>query len=142
MSPSSLFTFYQQCVDRGHEKQWHCVPVFNHQTETCSKATEKKREDDTEVGLGSGWDLTDLMRGTLSSVQHNVGPLCKYSSSSHDWLYNLEKIQHTQKTTQCSMSKGSHINQNNIMFSYTLEEKKLEKTEKTTCIHLTINLYS
>lgn len=35
--------------------------------------------------------LTDLMRGTLSRVQHKVGPLCKCSSSSHDWLYNLER---------------------------------------------------
>lgn len=38
-----------------------------------------------------GGSLTYLMRGTLSSVQHKEGPLCKYSFSSHDWLYNLQK---------------------------------------------------
>lgn len=31
------------------------------------------------------------MRGTLSSVQHKSGPLWRNSSSSHDWLYNLQQ---------------------------------------------------
>lgn len=75
--------FYQQCADRGHVKQWDSVPVFNHRQETRNKDTEGQ----TGISCGS---LTDLMRGTLSSVQHKVGPVCEYSSSSHDWLYNLE----------------------------------------------------
>lgn len=39
----------------------------------------------------AGRGAADLMRGTLSSVQHRSGPLCRNSSSSHDWLYNLQR---------------------------------------------------
>lgn len=48
--------------------------------------------------LGGGG--ADLMRGMLSSVQHRSGPLCRDSSSSHDWLYNLQtgkRETHTQR---------------------------------------------
>lgn len=56
---------------------------------TTRQKVQIKRQRDRQVGLGKGKSLTDLMRGTLSSVQHKSGPLCKNSSSSHDWLYNL-----------------------------------------------------
>lgn len=81
LSPSSSLAFCRQCVDRGHIKTMgRCSCFYPVDTE------ERQRL------AGQGGSLTDLMRGTLSSVQHKVGPLCKYSSSSHDWLYNLEYI--------------------------------------------------
>lgn len=55
---------------------------------SCKIALESYREGQTDGRTDS---LTDLMRGTLSRVQHKVGPLCKCSSSSHDWLYNLQR---------------------------------------------------
>lgn len=72
---------------------------------SCSDSAEAKgqRRDGHEVRL----HLTDLMRGTLSSVQHKDGPLCKYSSSSHDWLYNLKEKTTKQTPNMCGSAKAN-----------------------------------
>lgn len=79
----SFFFFYKQCADRSRARQWDRVPVFNQQNQ--------KRHGSRRGPPAHGRSLAHLMRGTLSNVQQNDGPLCKCRSSSQDWLYNLQQ---------------------------------------------------
>lgn len=69
-----------------------CVPfIFYIHVPACYQAPESPNTDRRRAGWGWGPAGAHLMRGMLSSVQHRSGPLCRDSSSSHDWLYNLQR---------------------------------------------------
>lgn len=103
LSPSNRLPTH---TDRGHVEQWRgpvgfffffCCCELTRQTLESHREGQRDRQRDigTEEGQTETVRLalsrTNLMRGTLSRVQHKVGPLCKCSSSSHDWLYNLQR---------------------------------------------------
>lgn len=85
-------------ADRGHGEQWRGRSYL-------SLAVSEGRGGQTD-GQRETVGLTDLMRGTLSRVQHTVGPLCKCSSSPHDWLYNLERQTRVNTCAHAGYSPG------------------------------------
>lgn len=80
----SFLILYDNMLRGGGWSCWTMAPC------SCYQAPESPNTD-RRAGWGWGPGEADLMRGMLSSVQHRSGPLCKDSSSSHDWLYNLQR---------------------------------------------------
>lgn len=95
--PAHFFVQTRVTLNNGGVLSGFCFFFFatrqtfeSHREGQIDRRTEGERDRQTGT-VGLALSLTDLMRGTLSRVQHKVGPLCKCSSSSHDWLYNLER---------------------------------------------------